>query len=472
MAVLSDSAFLDELVSYIVRDIRFLREHGHAVRPEDFTKSRDSSHVKERGLVAELALNHWERTREPLGGVLLTKLTQHARIGKWSQEKGRALVSYGRDILGKPLTGYNTIARELLDWKTQIIYSDAMDEFLTAQEAGTLTPERFLQLANDAQRLRSKFGARVQTFDEEMDERLDQREDAQARRYYLSLIDPLDDMVRLISKGMLLMFLAPYKRGKSLALIWMAVAYAIQKLKVLYITLEDPKPDVDERFDSLISDVPIKELRGNRDIVKERVTRFFKNHRGRFKTIDGTGAEMTVEDVEQIWTNEREGGFDADAVIVDYLEELHPSAHMRRMDKRHQLSSITAALRRFASRENLLVLSAAQTQRYTADLKVIDGDTVAEDISILRKATVTLGLGKGEFEDVESIYLSVAAHKHDLMGQGVNIVTDRAKACIYDPIATRVAAKKWRIKMAMDAVGAGAPRKAAKKQRPNYRKPA
>ncbi len=96
MAVLSDSAFLDELVSFIVRDIKFLREHGHAVRPEDFTKSRDSSNVKERGIVAELALNHWERTREPLGGVLLTKLTQHARIGRWTQDKGRAIPAENR----------------------------------------------------------------------------------------------------------------------------------------------------------------------------------------------------------------------------------------------------------------------------------------------------------------------------------------------------------------------------------------
>lgn len=463
---LSDPDFLDNLLCFVARDVRFMREHGHTLDSTDFQKSREGDNQRERAIVADVAMQHWKALREPIGGLLVSKLSRHARLGRFNSERGKALVAYGRSIMARPLTNYQGIAKHLIDWKTEIVMGDALEEFMTLHEQGTLSPSNFMKLATEAVKMRSRFGARNEDFAEETEARLDRRESGTLQRYYLSLIDPLDDAVRLIARGMLLLILAPYKRGKSMFLIWLAVAYCMQRLNVIYITLEDTKDDVDARFDSVISNIPLRELRDNRATVSERVRRFFKIHKGRFKVIDGTHLQVTLEDLEQIWLTEKENGFVADAVIVDYAEELKASRQNK--DRRHELAEIMVGLRRFASRENLLLVTAAQTQRYTADLKVLDGDTVAEDISMIRKATCTLGLGKGEFEESDSIYIHVAAHKHDKGGFGCNIVPDKTRAVIYDAEATRKEAKKWRIKMAMDQQARGAAKKPAKKK-PNYR---
>jgi replicative DNA helicase len=212
-------------------------------------------------------------------------------------------------------------------------------------------------------------------------------------------------------------------------LMWVAIAYMMQRLNVLYVTLEDPGEDVEDRFDAAITHLQLDSLREKEAAVRKRVARFRSIVRGRLRVYDGTESHVTVADLEQYYLEQREMGFAADALIVDYDDEL--KAGKRHHERRLELAEIYRDLRRLAGRYRLLVWTAAQTQRGTDDKKVLTGDTLAEDISKARKVSLLLSLGQGDLGE-ESIHIYVAAHKYDRQRIGCTVISDKSRMLIYD----------------------------------------
>jgi replicative DNA helicase len=243
------------------------------------------------------------------------------------------------------------------------------------------------------------------------------------------MIEPLDAKVRAIARGQIGLIIAPYKRGKSLMLIWIAVAYVLQRLNVLFITLEDPPQDVEDRFDACITFLPIKKLEVMPRTFKERFLLFKRLIRSRLKIVDRTERKTTIRDIEAIIEEERNKGFIADAVIIDYDDEI--AASKRNSERRLELAEIYRDMRQLAAKKSLLVWTAAQSRRSTAQKRQLGGDDLAEDISKVLKVAMAISLGQGDWGP-ESIYLWVAAHKFDRQHVGANIMTNKNRMLIYD----------------------------------------
>jgi hypothetical protein len=256
-------------------------------------------------------------------------------------------------------------------------------------------------------------------------------------RVPMTLIDPLDVIVSTVGPRQLGLALAPYKRGKSLFLEWLAAAFSRQRLNVLLFTLEDPLDTVEDRLDSIISGVPIKKLIESPRTLKRKFERYRQMVRSGIEIYDGTQQEMTVPRLESVIENSRNRGFFADVILVDYDDKLSPTRSYR--EKRFEIDEVYKSYLELLARRNLIGWMAAQSKRGTRDRKILSGDEVAEDIGKMRKVTCGISLGKGDWTD-DSIYLWVAAHRNDVMEKGCEIVPDRKRAMIYDEDATRKAA--------------------------------
>jgi len=221
------------------------------------------------------------------------------------------------------------------------------------------------------------------------------------------MIDPLDELIRGIGRGHLGVWLAYLKRGKSIALNHTALAYILQGLNVLYFTLEDPIDEVENRFDGAITSLPMKALVNKPKKVRLRFDRFIRLVRSHLKIVDGTEGGMSVTRIEEIWERERNRGFTADAVLIDYDDEIKPPR--KQEERRFEFADIYRSLRRFAAHKQVIVWTAAQTGRQTENMKIITAAATAEDISKIRKATLAIGIGKGDWGE-HSRYLYVAAH--------------------------------------------------------------
>lgn len=441
-SVFTDPHFQDELLRFLVHDREFLRSATSILTPEDFSKRTQKEGI-ERRTVAEIALNFFNRYREPVGKLLTVELLDYCRRQKWNGDKEDAVqkrvLAYGEQILlPKKRVAPDAILSKVKQYKVETRVANAMESMQDLVESGELTTDAFMDLARTAVDIGKEAGRPIDIFDKkELEKRIHRRDLQQRRqRFPALLIEPIDRQIRIIARRHLGLILAPYKRGKSMLFIWLALAYTLQGLNVLYFTLEDPMEDVEDRFDAAITALPMSRLVELPNRVRERFskyTRMAQMARARLKVVDGTDGAITIPTVENIFEQERNRGFNADVVIIDYDDEIKPAR--KQLERRMEFADIYRDFRAFLSRHECIGWTASQTSRKSDDLKIIGGKHIAEDISKIRKCSFAIALGQGDWGE-KSIFLWVAAHRYDTMNIGANIMTDKERSLFYDRDAT------------------------------------
>lgn len=424
--------FQDQLLAFICRDKNFLKECSSLLDVDDFKGGRNKG--QEKWIIADAALRYWKKYQQPIGRMLRADLMAHCRNTRLGEEQSKKLLAYGHKIRKIKLVAVDAVQERVIEYKKEIVRTNCVEELINLNTAGQLTDDKWTEIYKkvtddfNVQRL-----PEATDYYDEIDKRIDRRSATDANAYPLLFIDPLDATIRAISYGHLGLLLAPWKRGKSLGLIWIAMAYTMQRLKVLYITLEDPGNDVQDRFDAAITELPLKKLKD----LPNKVRRKFVNYRrlvgGRLKIVDGSTHKLSMAGIEEIYQRERNRGFTADAVLIDYDDYIIPP--MKRNDRKAELTDVYKELARFIRKYGVIGWTAAQTQRNTRTLKVVTGDHAADDISKLKSVTLALSVGAGEWGE-ESVYLYVAAHRADKGEIGWNIMRDRDRMLFYDRDAT------------------------------------
>jgi hypothetical protein len=436
-SLFTDAHFVDELIQFLVHDREFLKTASHLLTVEDF-KKRDKHEGIERQVTAQIALNFWSRYRQPVGKMLRIELKEWARKKNWPNEASRQrLLEYG----DKCTNGHVRVAPDMMlervrQYKMEHRLSLAMQQMTDMVESGNLTTDAFLAVARQAvEEIGKEAGRPVDIFsDKELERRIARRLFQQRRvRYPVLLIDPIDRLIRIIARKHMGLVLAPYKRGKTLFFIWLSLVYTLQGLNVLHFTLEDPQEDIEDKFDAAITALPLSRLVEVPNKVRERFQRYKKLLRKRLKVVDGTDGAVTIGAVENMWEQERNRGFVADAIIIDYDDEIRPRE--KRQERRMEFADIYRDFRSLIARHDLIGWTASQTTRKSNELKIIGGKHIAEDISKIRKASMALSLGQGEWGE-DSIFLWIEAHRYDIQHVGANILTDKNRSLFYDRDAT------------------------------------
>jgi hypothetical protein len=432
MSAFRDPDFQRKLVQFLCRDRNLLREVAYLLEPDDFKPRKNES--TDLWTISTAALEFWRKYREPIGGMLRPEMLDYARKMNFSdRERTRLLESVAVIQSTKGLVAVEALIEKVLTYKRDRLKAAAVDQLLDLKERGELTDEKWLQVCMDGvQRFGSNTYQAVDYF-KGLEDRIERRHMARRRKHPFLMIDPLDERIRAIGRGHLGLWLAYLKMGKSLGLIHTALSYMVQGMNVLYYTLEDPMVDTEDRFDANITALPTKRLVELPKTLRIRYARFTRLLRSKLKIVDGTDSELTVAKIDEIWERERNRGFTADAVLVDYDDEIKPPR--KNSERRFELADIYRDLRRFAARRDIIVWTAAQTGRATEGKKIITSGTVAEDISKLRKVMLAIGIGQGDWGE-NSRYLFVAAHKFDRQRVGCHIVSDPDRAIFYDRSAT------------------------------------
>lgn len=434
---LNDPHFQDVLISFLIFDREFCKQASHLLSRDDF-KGLDKGAGNERMAVAGLALDFYNRYRQPVGKLFKVELIEYARKTGWTDASKQRLIEYGESLVGN---GHKRVApdaalEKVKAYKTELELARAIDNMQNHLEMGSLSVEEFLKIAREAaEKVNWNTDRPTNIFaDKELEKRIARRElQTRRMRFPALLIDPLDRMIRIIARKHLGLILAPYKRGKTMLFIWLALAYVLQNLNVMLITLEDPKEDMEDRFDAAITNLPMSRLTENPDRVKQRFQRYKKYARTKLKVVDGTNGETTIPGIENIFEQERSRGFVADVVLIDYDDEIRPVK--KQSERRMEFADIYRDFRAMLARHELIGWTASQTSRKSDDMKIISGKYIAEDISKIRKASFAMSIGQGEWGD-DSVFLWVAAHRYDKQHVGSNIIMNKEKSLFYDREAT------------------------------------
>ena len=434
--VFQDDDFQDALVCLVVKDRVTLGKCGDLLVAEDFKPLKGARDGFARWVVAERALDYWANYQQPIRKMLRPEIKRHITSSGVGEDRSKELLDYVGRLMRRKATASEWVIDRVLQFKRERQRAAAIEELIDLQASGKMDQEEWQRITESVNTVGSSTPASEPYF-EGLQERIDRRSRSRREdRYPLLFIDPLDDMVRAIAPGHLGMLLAPYKRGKTAGLIWIALAYTLQRLNVLYFPLEDLKEDIEDRFDAAVTSLPVKRLSHLPKTVRGRFERFRRLIKSRLSICvppSQASQGLSVADIEKVVRQERERGFLVDAVIIDYDDEIVPPRKLN--ERRHEFAEIYRALGRLATKYDVITWTAAQTKRGTEHLKILSGDRVAEDISKMRKVTFALSIGKGDWGE-DSNYLWVAAHRADRQHVGCNIMSDKGRMLFYDREAT------------------------------------
>lgn len=438
MSVISDPVLKEKILALIIKDRAFLKVCSPLLSKKDFDLNGSSS-KRERveADLAKIGLSFYEQYNDPLGALAKVEIDsyshKHRLPDSWRSE-ARSII---KDILKKKIKAPDYVIDKVVEFKKEQARKNAITKLIDLQEAGDLNDISWQEVMNDG--LLNDFNGSLapQDYVTGLKKRIKRRKYKKEDRFPLSFIEPLDRRVRLIARRHFGLVLAPYKRGKSLMLQHLTKALLLQNYNVLYFSLEDPAEDTEDRFDAQFSYVPIKELNKYPKRLVKKYNKFIRHLRTRLKIVDGTGGGVTIDKIVSIYNQERNEGFIADAVVIDYDEEIDPGKSFK--DKQSQFDYVYRQARiKIAKNLDVFLWMAAQSKRGTTPNKIITGDDAAEDISKIKKASCVVSMGQGDWGD-DSVYLHIAAHKHDRQHIGCNIVSDLERMLIYDVDRTRQA---------------------------------
>jgi replicative DNA helicase len=416
----------------------FLKTVCHDISPGDFPDRAEQ-------IVATIALKFWEDHNEPVGALLRSDAEDAARHQRLTQEERKRLRQLIDDIQGAKmeLVPVKALEERVLALKRDTFFDNALEKVVTAQEKGRLDAGVLEDIVEQARRELSDRVYTTTDYMDELEKRIARRRMSQdTEKYPRLMIDPLDQKMKAIGRGHFAIFVGPYSSGKSLFLMHVAMAYAMQGLNVVYITLEDPKDILENRMDSSMGGIPMSKLNLLPNRLRHRFNALAAMIRGRIKIVDATEGGFTISKCERLWDQLRSDGFAADAIIIDYDEEIECEKKFTgEMQRKQEFMEIYKRIRRMAKKLDVLVWTASQTKRGTAGKKVITGDMVGEDISKIKKSFLAIGIGKVPKEE-NVTYLYVMRHRLDRSKFGVEVVSDFPSGLAFDAEATRIRERK------------------------------
>src|SRR5258708_28410148 len=148
---LNDPHFQEVLLGFLIHDREFCKTASHMLTREDF-KGIDKGAGNERMAVAGLALDFYNRYRQPVGKLFKVELIEYARKTGWKEANKSRLLEYG-DTLSS--NGHKRVApdaalEKVKSYKIELELARAIDLMQNHLETGTLSVEEFLKIAREA----------------------------------------------------------------------------------------------------------------------------------------------------------------------------------------------------------------------------------------------------------------------------------------------------------------------------------
>lgn len=195
------------------------------------------------------------------------------------------------------------------------------------------------------------------------------------------------------NKGELNIFAGGSGAGKSLFLANLGVNWALQGMNVLYITLELSEKLVSMRLDSMMTEIPSKEIFKNIDDVEMKVKMVQKKGAGDFQ-VKYMASGHTANDIRsyvkefETKTNEK-----IDVLLIDYLDMLMP--HSTRVSPENLFVKdkyVSEELRNLAMELEVVFVTASQLNRDSVEEIDFDHSHIAGGLSKVMTADNVFGI--------------------------------------------------------------------------------
>lgn len=221
-------------------------------------------------------------------------------------------------------------------------------------------------------------------------------------------------------------FMAGAKRGKSIFLNEVAVRFAHQGFKILYVTLELSKDMVSTRIDANVSNVKISDINSNIIAVEKAIITRRAASKGLIKINEFPTGSCKPSDIRRLVEKYKGDGILFDAIIVDYADIMAPERHYPTEIERSK--SIWIDLRAIAQQEDVALVTATQTNRAGHTASTAKAEDVAEDFNKIRIADLIISINSTDEEaEKDEARLHFAASRNQASAVTIKIKRDLSK---------------------------------------------
>lgn len=180
--------------------------------------------------------------------------------------------------------------------------------------------------------------------------------------------------------------------GKSFSLVNFGKNALNAGKNVVYFTLELDEKIIAMRFDSLVTGIPINDLKNQTGTVAEQVTTFTTQSKSKLKIKQYPTKKATVQTLqiylENLYARE---GIKPDLIIVDYADLLR-AMHKGEAKKRFELESVYEELRAMAVETGVPVLTASQASKEGAKSEYVTMEAMSESYAKAAVSDIVLGI--------------------------------------------------------------------------------
>tara|TARA_R110000803_G_scaffold41254_1_gene88784 strand:- start:3766 stop:5124 length:1359 start_codon:yes stop_codon:yes gene_type:complete len=200
--------------------------------------------------------------------------------------------------------------------------------------------------------------------------------------------DVIDDIVDGgFGKGELIIFAAPPGIGKSWALVNVGMAAAKAGKTVVHYTLELNEGYVGQRYDSVLTGIPVPKLKFEMDEVRSKVNALPGDIVVKHWPTKSAGLNTMRASLDKLALQ----GKKPDLIICDYADLLKGNS---RKERHEELEEIVEGLRGIAGEYEVPLFTASQINRSGADSDVITGTSIAGSFSKLMTADFVVSLSR------------------------------------------------------------------------------
>jgi KaiC/GvpD/RAD55 family RecA-like ATPase len=211
-------------------------------------------------------------------------------------------------------------------------------------------------------------------------------------------------------RGSMVVWVGATSVGKTMMLVFQAVVFMLQGKNVLYISLEDSRDVVLERFDMLL----FSNVRNDVEGLKRRIE--LLRCMGKVEVM--YAARMMIDELEGLL----EGLADeVDVLVVDYGDLLSVEKGKRDADWVEQ-GEVFERLMRLADKHNKWVVTASQANREAVDRKVLSLGNVGRSFRKVQVADYVIALSQTKEEEQQGlIRLVVLKNKFGKRGDVISL---------------------------------------------------
>jgi archaellum biogenesis ATPase FlaH len=194
------------------------------------------------------------------------------------------------------------------------------------------------------------------------------------------------------NRGELNIFAGGSGSGKSLFLANMGVNWCLQGLNVMYLTFELSENLVSMRLDSMVSDIPSRDIFKNIDDVQLKVKMIGKKS-GAFQ-VKYMPSGKTANDVRAYLKEyEIKTGKKIDVLLIDYLDLMHPIGQKISAENLFVKDKyVSEELRNLAMELNTIFVTASQLNRSAVEEIEFDHSMISGGISKINTADNLIGI--------------------------------------------------------------------------------